>query len=194
MNKLKKITVFSLFTTILFPYTTMAYHIQHNQTANILPSYENQEYNSTINNELEDTEVIYQQPSVFYVTIPKTIILDGITKSANYNVNVKGDIASDEFIVVRPSDKDEADNEINLQSYAEITFWLKDQGKADIKKADVLSTVIQNDTNWNFTEVNLENGTSKSGTVSADGISAGYWTGVFHFSISLVQSPYHLLE
>lgn len=42
----------------------------------------------------KDTLVEYKQASTFTVTIPKRIVL-GSEKTSDYNVNVKGDISSD---------------------------------------------------------------------------------------------------
>lgn len=117
-----------------------------------------------------ETEVTYTQSSTFTVTIPKTIALDGSTKTADYDVNVKGDIASDKEVRVAPDD----------------TFKMKDQSNASKKKADVDAIVTQVNKNWSSTEVNVTTtGTTKTGNISATGLTSGSWKGTFNFSIAM---------
>lgn len=115
-------------------------------------------------------EVTYTQSSTFTVTIPKTIALDGSTKTADYDVNVKGDIASDKQVKVAP----------------DTTFKMVDQSKAAKKKTDVDASVTQAETTWSSTEVNVTTtGTTKTGNISATGLTSGSWKGTFNFSIAM---------
>lgn len=115
-------------------------------------------------------EVTYTQSSTFTVTIPKTIALDGSTKTADYDVNVKGDIASDKQVKVAPN----------------TTFKMVDQSKAAKKKTDVDASVTQTETTWSSTEVNVTTtGTTKTGNISATGLTSGSWKGTFNFSIAM---------
>lgn len=115
-------------------------------------------------------EVTYTQSSTFTVTIPKTIALDGSTKTADYDVNVKGDIASDKQVKVAP----------------DTTFKMVDQSKAAKKKTDVDASVTQAETTWSSTEVNVaQTGTTKTGNISATGLTSGSWKGTFNFSIAM---------
>lgn len=115
-------------------------------------------------------EVTYTQSSTFTVTIPKTIALDGSTKTADYDVNVKGDISSDKQVKVAP----------------DTTFKMVDQSKAAKKKTDVDASVTQAETTWSSTEVNVTTtGTTKTGNISATGLSSGSWKGTFNFSIAM---------
>lgn len=117
-----------------------------------------------------ETEVLYSQASAYTVIIPKTIILDGETKDADYAVNVKGDISSDKQVQVAP----------------ETSFQMKDQAAASIKKTDVDAAVVQDETVRSSAEVcAAETGTTKNGNVSAPGITAGSWKGTFTFHIEL---------
>lgn len=117
-----------------------------------------------------ETEVTYTQSSTFTVTIPKTIALDGSTKTADYDVNVKGDIASDKQVKVAP----------------DTTFKMVDQSKAAKKKTDVDASVTQAETTWSSTEVNVaQTGTTKTGNISATGLTSGSWKGTFNFSIAM---------
>ena len=115
-------------------------------------------------------EVTYTQSSTFTVTIPKTITLDGSTKTADYDVNVKGDISSDKQVKVAP----------------DTTFKMVDQSKAAKKKADVDASVTQAETTWSSIDVNVaQTGTTKAGNISATGLSSGSWKGTFNFSIAM---------
>lgn len=115
-------------------------------------------------------EVTYIQSSTFTVTIPKTIVLDGSTKTSDYDVNVKGDISSDKQVKVAP----------------DTTFKMKDQSNATKKKTDVDATVTQEETTWSSSEVNVTTtGTTKTGNISAIGLTAGSWKGTFNFSVAM---------
>lgn len=125
-----------------------------------------------------DTDVLYTQTSTYSVIIPKTIVLDGVTKAADYTVNVKGDISSDKQVLVAPQDA--------LEDAEGINFHMADQATVGVKKADVQADVTQAETVWSSAEVCLaETGTTKNGNVAAPGITAGSWKGTFHFSIAL---------
>lgn len=117
----------------------------------------------------KDTDVLYTQGSTFSVVIPKTIVLDGATKAADYTVNVKGDISSDKQVKVAPVD----------------TFDMKDQAQKGTKKADVTATVTQDVTVWDSAEVCTTSGTTKNGNVSAQALTSGSWKGTFTFNIAL---------
>lgn len=117
-----------------------------------------------------ETEVTYTQSSTFTVTIPKTIALDGSTKTADYDVNVKGDIASDKQVKVAP----------------DTIFKMVDQSTAAKKKTDVDASVTQAETTWSSTEVNVaQTGTTKTGNISATGLTSGSWKGTFNFSVAM---------
>ena len=106
-----------------------------------------------------ETQVSAFIDSEFKVTIPKTIVLSGQTKQASYTVTVEGDIAGEESVLVVPDDS------FNLNS---------------VGKAPQTATVTQDKTEWSCNEFN----TVGNGTVSA-GITAGKWSGVFNFNISI---------
>ena len=97
---------------------------------NMIPAYATENTNSdsttvidgenisTEERNLEDITVTYKQASSFFVTIPKTIVLDGWKQSA-YAVKVSGDIDADQCVYVAPVDGI-ADTDI-------IDFYMKDQ-------------------------------------------------------------------
>jgi len=124
------------------------------------------------------TEVLYEQTSAFTVTIPKTIVLDGETKAADYTVNVKGDISSDKQVSVAPQDA--------LADVDGINFHMVDQATVGTKKANVQADVTQAETVWSSAEVCVaETGTTKDGNVAASGLTSGSWKGTFTFNIAL---------
>ncbi len=122
----------------------------------------------------------------YKVTIPKVIVLKGAPRgqasTATYYVDVDGDIAGDQKVVVAPAAE----------------FAMKQAGKAD-----VTATVAQGVTEFlagNTTVTPATNqaalgedtdacanaDTEASGTVSAN-LTAGKWQGAFNFEISLVD-------
>lgn len=127
-----------------------------------------------------NTDVLYTQTSTYSVIIPKTIVLDGETKAADYTVNVKGDISSDKQVLVAPQDALEGEGADG------INFHMVDQASVGVKKANVQADVTQAETVWSSAEVcAAETGTTKNGNVAAPDITAGSWKGTFQFSIAL---------
>lgn len=119
------------------------------------------EYTTEITEESKkDTLVYVSQASTFSVKIPKVIILDGQTKSANYLVSVAGNIGGEETINVVPEE----------------TFTMSQTGKEDI-----VANVIQDKTSWLFNEF----ATQGNGTITANDMTAGSWKGQFDFNIEL---------
>ncbi len=129
---------------------------------------------------MEEIEVTYRQPSSYYVTIPKTIVLDA-AKQAAYSVKVTGDIDASQRVYVAPAD--------GIASTESIDFYMKDQA-AESKKADVLATVKQNKFFWNSEEVAVGY-EETSNLVSAPNLTAGTWKGTFQMEIHLESSASH---
>ena len=121
-------------------------------------------YHEEITNEVtENTTVYVSQASSFGVIIPKTIILDGKTKNATYEVSVTGNIGGQESIEVVPED----------------SFLMKQQGKNDID-----AIVTQDKTSWIYNEFE----TKGNGTIVAEDMTAGSWNGQFNFNIFLNEN------
>lgn len=97
-------------------------------------------------------DVYYEQSSTFSVLIPKTIVLDA-SKSANYPLNVIGDVAADKQVAIRPVD--------TVNNVEGINFYMVDQAVSANKKADIVATITQNDTVWLSEEMSKEDGTTK---------------------------------
>ena len=127
-----------------------------------------------------DTEVLYTQASSYSVVIPKTIVLDAVSKDSDYAVRVYGDISSDKKVTVAPQDA--------LADIDGINFYMKDQATAGAKKADVQADVTQDIVDWTSAEVCMTDGTTKDGNVAAPTITAGNWKGTFNFNISLADA------
>ena len=117
----------------------------------------------TISSESRVTvDVIADIAGEYYVTIPKTVKIDSISKSAAYIVTVSGDISGEEMIAVVP----------------ETQFVMSQKGKSNVS-----ATVMQDKTIWELDEFN----TTGSGVVLAEGLSSGNWSGSFSFEISLIS-------
>ena len=125
-----------------------------------------------------DTEVLYNLGSTFSVVIPKTIVLDAVSKDSDYAVRVYGDISSDKKVTVAPQDA--------LTDIDGINFYMKDQAVKGTKKADVQADVTQAVVDWTSAEVTAD--TSKDGNVAAPAITAGNWKGTFNFNIALANA------
>ena len=121
--------------------------------------------------------------STYSVTIPKVIVLKGVKGSAStatYKIDVDGDIAGNEYILVEP----------------DYTALLHQGGKSDVNM-DITQNLIKYRAN-NYTEslqsrevkiANTEDVIADGegeGTVSAT-LTAGRWTGVFNFNIQLLE-------
>jgi len=118
-------------------------------------------------NTTQDVNVYVTQSSTFSVIIPKDITLEEVAApkyEEGYTVEVKGNIAGNETVTVTP----------------DATVDLMQSGKANIT-----ATVTQNDQTAVYNE--LANNATKSlnGTVTANDVTAGDWTGTFKFGISL---------
>lgn len=127
-----------------------------------------------------NTEVLYTQASSYSVVIPKTIVLDSVSKDSDYTVKVYGDISSDKKVTVAPQDE--------LADIDGINFYMKDQATTGAKKADVQADVTQNVVDWTSAEVCNADGTTKDGNVAAPSITAGNWKGTFNFRITLADA------
>lgn len=122
-----------------------------------------------------DAEVLYEQSATYFVTIPKTIVLDGVSKESAYSVKVEGDIPSDKQVYVSPID--------GIADKDGFNFYMKDQNTKN-PKSDVVSNVMQNKFYWNFEDVaNAYEATNNR--VSAPDLSSGTWKGTFDFEINM---------
>lgn len=167
-RKLTKLTAIGTLAMMLMPMTTFAAMTETQEVAQ-------EEADASAE---RDTDVLYTQTSTYSVIIPKTIVLDGATKAADYTVNVKGDISSDKQVSVTPQDA--------LEDVAGVNFYMIDQAEKGVKKDNVQADVTQAETVWSSAEVCVaETGTTKNGKVAAPDITAGDWKGTFTFNIAL---------
>ena len=154
----KKYTSLVLAGLMCFSSVTPAFAYDLDENNNSIESIEYQ------NTEDEDytnkTSVFAELGSEYKVTIPKTIVLSGTTKSANYYVKVEGDIAGYEIVNVVP------DNIVNLYT----------------KNKDSQTGIITQDkTTWKVSDFDVD----ANGQVTANGLTAGKWSGTFNFNINL---------
>lgn len=129
---------------------------------------------------LEDITVTYKQASSFFVTIPKTIVLDG-WKQSTYAVKVSGDIDADQCVYVAPVD--------GITDTENIDFYMKDQASENAKD-DVVANVTHNKFHWSSAEV-AENHKQDDNLVSAPDLTAGAWKGIFQMEIKLETHVTH---
>ena len=124
-------------------------------------SIENVEYQNTKDEDFTNqTNVFAELGSEYKVTIPKTIVLSGTTKKANYTVKVEGDIAGYETVNVVP------DSSVELRTK---------------NKDSQTGTITQDKTAWKFDNFDVD----ANGTVEASSLTAGKWSGTFNFNINL---------
>ncbi len=103
--------------------------------------------------------------STFSVSVPKTIQLDGAKKSASYKVTCSGDFPANKKVTVVPE--------------ANVTL-------SSVNKSEVIAAISQNKTEWLYGD---EPGTT--GTITAEGLSAGEWNGSFNFNIVFADAHEH---
>ena len=126
-------------------------------------STESVSYKSSNNEDFTPkTDVFAELKSEYKVTIPKTVVLSGNTKSANYKIHVEGDIAGYEAIKVIPEE------EFNLFS---------------VNKDLCTAKINQDKTIWYVSDFD----TDANGFINAPSITAGKWTGVFFFNLEFVN-------
>ena len=116
-----------------------------------------------------EVSVLAEIGSMYKVTIPKVIVLSGLSKQASYYVDVTGDIAGSETIKVVP------DETVELHTN---------------NKSDVAGIITQDKTSWIVSEL----GTKANGLVKADDLTSGKWSGTFNFNINLEGSNKPLIK
>lgn len=129
---------------------------------------------------LEDITVTYKQTSSFFVTIPKTIVLDG-WKQSTYSVKVSGDIDAEQCVYVAPVD--------GIADTENIDFYMKDQASENAKD-DVVANVTHNKFHWNSAEVAAGHKQADN-LVEAPDLTAGAWRGIFQMEIKLETHVTH---
>ncbi len=157
-NKILRILSLALAvtTTLSTSIPVFAYDVdEHDNTI------ESVEYQNTEDENFNNTTNVFAQlGSEYKVTIPKVVVLSGVSKAASYYVKVEGDIAGYEKVKVVPED----------------SFKLSAKNKAD-----ETATISQDKTVWTVHDFD----TDANGQISADEITAGKWTGAFNFNINL---------
>ena len=94
----------------------------------------------------EETRITVSKASEFEITIPKEIVLNGNTSSADYIINAKGDIAGDQILTIVPDS----------------TFKMSEAGG----KADITANITQSNTYYKYQDL-LNDGTNYNGRIEA---------------------------
>ena len=124
-------------------------------------SIENVEYQNTKEKDFTDEISVYAElASIYKVTIPKIIVLSGAEKKASYVVKVEGDIAGYEAISAIPDEN----------------FILSSKNKNG-----EIAIINQNKTQWRYNDFSI----NANGTITAEGITAGKWQGIFNFNLEI---------
>lgn len=128
----------------------------------------------------EDITAIYKQASSFFVTIPKTNVLDG-WKQPTYAVKDSGVIGSEQCVYVAPVD--------GIAGIANIDFYMKDQAFENAKH-DVVANVTHNKLHWNSAEV-AEGHKQDDNMVSASDLTTGAGIDISQMEINLENQVTH---
>lgn len=178
-NFIKILSTFSIPIMTLMPLTTFAASNNHNNTE------ENVSYQDSIlkDNDKNETEVKVTQASTFSISIPKQIVLNGTKgekNDADYIIAVKGNIASDEIVTVKPDD------------YFILTNTKNKENKLTTNVSqDATKFVIENLKNKHFSNNDdyVKLGTT-NGNVEVLGLTEGSWEGEFQFYINLTTTNF----
>ncbi len=100
--------------------------------------------------------------SEFSVSVPKTIQLDGSRKSATYKVTCNGDFPANKKVTVTPA--------------ANVTL-------SSVNKDNVVAIISQDKTEWRY-----DDSAEANGTITAEGLTAGIWDGIFNFNIAFADT------
>ena len=175
MNIKKKTTKFmSLLLSFVMAFSGMIPAYAMENTSDNSTTVIDGENISTEERNLEDITVTYKQASSFFVTIPKTIVLDG-WKQSTYAVKVSGDIGAEQCVYVAPVDM--------IADTENIDFYMKDQASENAKD-NVVASVTHKKSHWNATEVAAGHKQADN-LVSAPDLTAGAWKGIFQIEIKL---------
>lgn len=125
------------------------------------------EYEQYENVDGASTEVYASRESTFTVKLPKVIILDGESGTAEYTIQINGDVIDEDVISVEPNN-----TEIELN---------------DVKgnRAPIKATVNQDKTTVSGAEISEDLGTSIEGSITAEQLKAGAWEGKLSFNINI---------
>lgn len=122
-----------------------------------------------------ETNVEYEQEAIdaeITVVIPKSIALSK-QKEATYSITVLGTAEQGVSVTCKPHD--------DVEDVDGINFIMS---TSNALKDDVIATVVQEDTIWQSNEI-TEAVVSKVGTITAEGLSRGDWSGILTFDINL---------
>ena len=154
---MKKIKIFLLTLILLFSFGSISYATEMEEGSNQI------EEESTQTVELEA-----YKGSTYSVVLPKTIVVDATTGSANYGISVKGDLNPNDNITITSDETLVLSSEYNNTDTVELN-------------------VNRNKTTWTWEDVQNNNESVVTETLSlndGNSISAGDYRGVLTFYIS----------
>ena len=105
-------------------------------------------------------EVTAEINSDYTVIVPKRIVLNSTTRTADYTVTVEGDLPGNGTLRVVPDS----------------SFTFTQTGKAGVQ-----ASVLQDKTEWTASNIS----TGATGIISAKDLTSGTWAGNFKFTIEL---------
>lgn len=118
-----------------------------------------------------EVPVSFEQDSTFTVTLPENVTGDSGATSADFTYSVKGDIASDESVVITLDDADASTDG------AQVVM-------KDILNNEKYATVAIDKTSYTYDEI-TGTGMENNGTATFDDLTAGSWSGTAKFVIDL---------
>ena len=129
-----------------------------------------------------DVDVYATQASTFSLKLPKQVILDGAyaankTYSGTYVISATGNIAGDERLTV----VNDASFDLEQEGKADITATVAQTANTFAATTDTVGATVVNG-------LNLSTPSTITGTVSAQGITAGSWSGNFNIAVELTTA------
>ena len=132
---------------------------------------------TTMNDTTSETEVYATVLPMFMTRIPKVLVLSAAGE-CEFAVSVKGDISGAQTVLIKP----EAE-QFDMVEVDPLT------GNPIGKKDNVPATITVDDIDWtyatDFKTVDSATYVDHTGSILADGLTAGSWRGVFNFLIGL---------
>ena len=176
--KKNRLKIMSLVTATMLAMGSMTAYATENVSQTTL--------NDTTTSGTQTVDFEYNKPSQYTVYLPKVITIDGESKNGTYMVKAMGDISLMQKLNVVPVDE-------VTSSAGSVEVVLHDNSGQSVVKDNVNASVSQAKTQWNQNELAVKQndavvGTSTTGTISCDALSAGKWVGVLQFTISLETS------
>ena len=136
-----------------------------------------------------EAEVYASIDSVIYVTVPKKIVIPDNSNTIEYSVNVKGDISSNNFVIIEPVDFSDIRDYTGSQLFAmSDVLGVKNDLEAVVYQDKIFFTREE----LAITDSGENVGTSASGIVKVNNLNAGNYKGKFAFNIEVSTEDWRL--